>query len=333
MIIMTTENTTTFVPQMQIPRFQLDRRPGRSRLKTKCPKCGRDRCFTLYIDVKTGQPVGQEFGRCDHERKCGYDNRPTGKDIGDRELFISNNEARKGFQYPVSPEIANCIPYPEWAKFVNPGESNTLFKFLSMLWPEYLVKEVFRRFNIGTMDVYGWKGCSVFWQVDKNFVCRSAKVMEYEIKEEDGKPVDVKRVKGEDFAHVTYYHALKGADYVFKQCLFGEHLLNFYPDNTTVNLVEAEKTAVIATLNKPGMLFVATGGLKNFRPEVMGVLRGRKVVAYPDKGGAFDTWVNTINQKLPGYKITVSNILQDMDELNDGDDFADLIIKRKIKEL
>ena len=45
-----------------VPRFQLDRRPGRSRLKLTCPACGKSRCLTPYIDVATGQVVGNEFG-------------------------------------------------------------------------------------------------------------------------------------------------------------------------------------------------------------------------------------------------------------------------------
>ena len=43
-----------------VPRFQLDRRPGRSRLKLTCPACGKSRCLTPYIDVATGQVVGNE---------------------------------------------------------------------------------------------------------------------------------------------------------------------------------------------------------------------------------------------------------------------------------
>lgn len=324
-----------FVQQGQVARFQLDRRPGRSRLKMKCPSCGKERCLTPYIDVKTGEPVGDQFGRCDHERTCGYDNRPTGRDVGDKELWVSNNDCHKAFRIPNKPDVANFIPYEEFAKTINPkGDNNTLFQFLSFLWGNDRVSDIFRRYNIGSMDLWGWRGCSIFWQMDKDFICRTGKIMEFYIKtDEKQRWIDVKRVKGDDYSHVTFYHSLKGRDFIFKQCLFGEHLLNFYPEDKVVNIVEAEKTAIICAINKPNELFLATGGLQNFRPEVMSVLRGRKINAFPDKGDANRIWKEKIYKSLPGLKITVSDYLQGLDDLNDGDDIADLIIKNKVKAL
>lgn len=318
---------------MDIPRFQLDRRPGRSRLKLRCPKCGKERCLTPYVDVTTGQPVGDEFGRCDHERKCGYDNRPKGKDIGDRELWVSNNEARKDFKYPQNPDVINYIPMDDVLKTVYPDVRNVMFEFLSIYFNPELVESIFRRYYVGTMDIWKWKGCPVFWQIGKDYICRTGKVMEYYIKRgENCIPIDVKRVKeGEnEFPHVTFYHSLKGTDYLLRQCLFGEHLLNHFPENETVNVVESEKTAIICSINKPKKLFLATGGLQNLRPEVMGVLKGRKIIMHPDKGSAFDVWEDKVKKNLPYYNIKVSDYLQNNKELEDGEDIADLIIKRAV---
>lgn len=315
-----------------VPRFQLDRRPGRSRLKARCPQCGKDRCLTLYVDVTTGQPVGDIFGRCDHERKCGYDKRPTGKDVGDKELWVSGNDCYKAFRPRENPSLINYIPFAEIAPTINPGMNNTMFNFLSSLWDRNLVSDVFRRYYVGTMDLWTWKGCSVFWQIDKEFMCRTGKIMEYCIKKDDnGNYADIKRVK-DDFPHVTFYHALKGQDFVFKQCLFGEHLLNYCPQNKRINLVEAEKTAIICSINKPNEIFLATGGLQNMRPEVMFPLLGRKVTAFPDKGEAFNTWKEKIGSNLRGYNITVSDYLQNVDYVEDGGDLADMIIINKLKE-
>lgn len=315
-----------------VPRFQLDRRPGRSRLKARCPQCGKDHCLTLYVDVTTGQPVGDIFGRCDHERKCGYDKRPTGKDVGDKELWVSGNDCYKAFRPRENPGLINYIPFSEIAPTINPGMNNTMFNFLSSLWDRNLVSDVFRRYYVGTMDLWTWKGCSVFWQIDKEFMCRTGKIMEYYIKKDDnGNYADIKRVK-DDFPHVTFYHALKGQDFVFKQCLFGEHLLNYCPQNKRINLVEAEKTAIICSINKPNEIFLATGGLQNMRPEVMSPLLGRKVTAFPDKGEAFNTWKEKIGSNLRGYNITVSDYLQNVDYVEDGGDLADMIIINKLKE-
>ena len=316
----------------QVPRFQLDRRPGRSRLKLKCPQCGGERCLTPYIDTKTGQPVGDIFGRCDHERRCGYDKRPTGKDVGDRELWISGNECYKAFRPPAQPNVINYINQLEVSKTVNPDYNNTMFRFLSTLWDPYLVSDVFRKYYVGTMDLWGWKGCSIFWQMDINYVCRTGKIMEYYIKKDElGMDCDIKRVK-DDYPHVMFYHSLKGTDFLFKQCLFGEHLLNHFPKEKRINLVEAEKTAIICAINRPDKLFLATGGLQNMRPEVIRVLAGRDITVYPDKGEAFNVWKQKIERDLPGFRIKVSDCLQNIGDIEDGGDLADLIIKNRINE-
>lgn len=109
-----------------VPRFQLDRRPGRSRLKLTCPACGKSRCLTPYIDVATGQVVGNEFGRCDHERTCGYDKRPTGKDVGDKDLWISGNKCIRAYRPPVNPDVVNYIPFSEFERTVVPDDRNTV---------------------------------------------------------------------------------------------------------------------------------------------------------------------------------------------------------------
>lgn len=317
-----------------VPRFQLDRRQGRSRFKMRCPQCGKERCLTPYVDAVTGQPIGPEFGRCDHERKCGYDNRPKGKDVADKELWVSNNDVKKDFKYPVNPDITNFVPMSEVLMSVNPASNNTMYDFLTIIFPPSEVRDIFRRYFVGTMNLWKWVGCSVFWQIDTSFTCRTGKIMEYYIKKDgDGNPVNVKRVKeGEnEFPHVTYYHSLHGKDYQLRQCLFGEHLLNFATPEQTINIVESEKTAIICAIEKPNELFLATGGLQNFRQEVMNVLRGRKVVAHPDKGEAFNIWQEKIAKNLPYMNIKVSDYLQKVDSLEDGDDIADLIIKRKLK--
>ena len=265
----------------QVPRFQLDRRPGRSRLKARCPKCGKERCFTLYVDTKTGQPVGNEFGRCDHERRCGYDNRPTGKDVGDRELWISNNDVLKAFQISPNNDVTNFIEMKDVLETINPNESNTLFRFLSALWDRNFVESVFRKYMVGTKDLWSWTGSSVFWQIDKNFVCRTGKIMDYEIKEENGIMVDVKRVKDNDYPHVMFFHALNSQDYSLRQCLFGEHLLPRQPD-TTVCVVEGEKTAVICAMEMPQYIWLSCGGCQGLAQARCASLAGRRIMVFPD---------------------------------------------------
>ena len=76
-------------------------------------------------------------------------------------------------------------------------------------------------------------------------------------------------------------------DWELTLCLFGEHLLNEYPDRK-VALVESEKTAIICAAIMPRFIWLATGG-KTQLGDKLEVLRGREVVAFPDID-AYDTW-------------------------------------------
>ena len=53
----------------------------------RCPNCGRPLCFTPYVDENDAPVDVERYGRCDHERSCGYNlyppyepNRQGGKD-------------------------------------------------------------------------------------------------------------------------------------------------------------------------------------------------------------------------------------------------------------
>lgn len=48
-----------------VHRYELDH--SKPRRKMTCPQCGKDKCFTPYVDVTTGQIVGEQFGICDHK--------------------------------------------------------------------------------------------------------------------------------------------------------------------------------------------------------------------------------------------------------------------------
>lgn len=48
-----------------VHRYELDH--SKPRRKLTCPQCGKDKCFTPYVDVTTGQIVGEQFGMCDHK--------------------------------------------------------------------------------------------------------------------------------------------------------------------------------------------------------------------------------------------------------------------------
>src|SRR5690606_24305122 len=70
-------------------------------------------------------------------------------------------------------------------------------------------------------------------------------------------------------------------------CLFGEHLLQKYPENP-IALVEAPKTAIYGTLyfgfpeDRKALLWLAVFNLSSLNLERCKVLSGRKVILFPD---------------------------------------------------
>ena len=90
-----------------------------------------------------------------------------------------------------------------------------------------------------------------------------------------------------------------------------------YADNTdlAVAVVESEKTAVIMSELYRDYLWMAAGGLFELTPEKLFVLRGRKVVIFPDtdpEGEAFKRWYGVARKAewLLGQKIFVSPLLE-----------------------
>lgn len=79
-----------------VHRYELDH--SKPRRKLTCPQCGKDKCFTPYVDVTTGQIVGEQFGVCDHKNKCGYFKYPTGSELGNNDLFYRFKQSIKEVQ-------------------------------------------------------------------------------------------------------------------------------------------------------------------------------------------------------------------------------------------
>jgi hypothetical protein len=114
------------------------------------------------------------------------------------------------------------------------------------------------------------------------------------------------------------------------KCLFGEHLLNQFPEKT-VAIVESEKTAIIASLFFPNFIWMATGGISNLSYNKLKALIGRSIVLFPDLC-AHEKWINIIQPLEKLFKITVSDYLEKnatpQDKL-DKYDLADYLLSFK----
>lgn len=287
--------------------YSLQKYAGPSSRHT-CPACGRPRCFTRYVD-EDGNELAPSVGKCDHTGSCNYHKTPA-------EFFREHPELKPGpdwryqkvdwleyarhsrldrespdFKKPKTLPVATCFIPPDIVlRSVKPGRNSDLVEFLLTILDPVVVEDLVNDYQLGVTS----KGDVIFFQLDINGSCRTGKIMKYN-------PETGHRIKDENCpGRINWVHSLMKSsgqlpqDWQLTQCLFGEHLLRQYP-NKVVALVESEKTAVICAGLMPRFLWLATGG-KSMINERLLILKGRKVVAFPDIDG-YDEW----QRKLADY--------------------------------
>ena len=264
-----------------------------------------------YVDTNTGDYLPQHIGRCDREVKCQYHNKPDSSNFTDTDIFI-----------PQTPKKAEPSSYMERVlldKSVTKGMQSNLTQWLLTLFDTETVSKLVETYNLGLSKK--WVGSTVFWQVDTSGNIRTGKVMLYD---KTGH-----RVK-KPYSHVNWVHSLIGLDkYNLKQCFFGEHLISERPD-ATVAIVESEKTAVIASVFIPEMIWIATGGKNGCRwsdSTFNNVLQDRRVLLFPDLGCHAD-WTEKA-KLLNCDNVIISDLLEENateEERKDGLDLADYFV-------
>jgi len=203
------------------------------------------------------------------------------------------------------------------------GHSSTFARWMAERFGADLAADAVNRYRLGASKY--WEGANVFWQVDTSGRIRGGKVMQYDA---TGHRVKVPTNR------VTWVHSvLKLEGYNLRQCFFGEHLLPDRPADP-VAIVESEKTAIVASIYLPRMVWIATGGKNGCRwkteATVTSVLKGRKVVLFPDLG-AFTEWQGMAERiARTGAQVTVNALLEKNateDERANGLDLADYLLR------
>ena len=295
-----------------------------------CPACGEKRCFTRYVD-ENGDWLDEAVGRCNHESRCGYHYTP-------RQFFEDHPSARPDwkenfFRIPQQ-TIKKTVKKQLWTigadivkSTVNPAIESDFIAFLTGLIGRKNTGKIVKEYHIGvtkSKDV-------IFYQLDTEGRCRTGKIMKYD--RQTGHRVKDEKVGGK----ITWVHAVlrQSADPLLRlpdgweltQCLFGEHLLRQHPFKP-VALVESEKTAVICSAFWPEYIWLATGGKSQLNDRLQ-VLRGRKVVAFPDVDGYLE-WKEKLS-RVRGLDIVVSDVLEKEATFEDRAnhvDIADLLIRQ-----
>lgn len=228
---------------------------------------------------------------------------------------------------------------------------NTLMDYLYTKASKERVDETFRRYRIGSTP----KREVIYWQIDRRERVRAGKVMTY--------GPDGHRVKSRG---ANWVHAKLNMEQLAHQCLFGEHLLDdptltsgttcqackvyqaCQPNTVkkrrrkqrsknihtrTIALVESEKTALFLTVKYPNIIWLATGGMKNFKHEMLWPLIGYDVIVLPD-ADALNEWsrkMETLNIEY-AYNLVIPNwylTLCTPEAQEKKWDFADMVLREE----
>ncbi|SHI71256.1 DUF6371 domain-containing protein [Flavobacterium terrae] len=281
-------------------KYSLDK----SSKKFICPNCGKRR-FVRYINKITSDYLEETYGRCDRETSCGYHNSPKQNEC----ITIFNIETINLIPDFIDPLLVK----QSLKKYCN----NNFAKFLYKHFAKDEVENCIAKYNIGTSK--HWEGATVFWQINQTQKVHTGKIILFD--ENTGKRVKI------PFPHINWVHKKINKDkFNLKQCLFGLHLVKTRVANllqTSIAIVESEKTAIIMSLFIPEYLWMATGSKQNLKLQLLEPIKKENIVVYPDKGEFADWNKKVIELQKQGFKIKCSSIVENS-EFETGIDLADI---------
>lgn len=196
-----------------------------------------------------------------------------------------------------------------------------LSQFLKTKFEESEVNDTLKKYKCHSTNLF-WNNSTCFLQVDQNSNIRAGKVMLYS--KDNGK-----RVK-QPYPHINWLHnsIRKDQEFNLNQCLFGLHLLNDHDIEKPIAIVESEKTAVIMAMISKKSIWMACGSKTAINEKMLNPLKARNIILYADKGSAGDWEEKAMQLNSQGFNIHVSRLLENKDDLELGDDIADLYLNR-----
>lgn len=296
--------------------------------KTTCPECGQKKTFRLYFDGNSGKPINSKVGICDRLIKCGYHYPPKQyfQEHPEKTERKNDNQHRQPLtKYHNSPkpsEPHDTIPFSYVEK--SASYQSNFVRFLCEIMTEEQIRWIGDEYALGATK----NKEVIFWQIDTKGKVRTGKIMQYN-------PETGKRIKHQTGAINWVHNELKKSkelpeDYNLKQCFFGEHLLKIYPDKT-IGIVESEKSACIASVLFPDLVWLSAGNIHGISVEKCKILKGGNVILFPDLK-ANEIWSAKAVEISKHCKcnIKVSFLLEEIatdTEKDKGLDIADYLIE------
>jgi hypothetical protein len=303
-----------------------------------CPACDSRHCFVRYVG-DDGNYLSDDVGRCNRESKCGYHKKPK-EFFADNPTFqksvkVRAEKSRQGSNQYTEPSFGmnhtevqkpksfDVIPPEHLKATLGNYDRNNFVQFLFNLFPDCAeeIQAVLKMYFVGTYEDY-----TCFPSIDRlNRVCR-AKLIRFN-------RATGKRLKGDcDTSSLPAKLKLK-KDFQYKQIFFGEHLLSKFP-NKPVAVVEAEKTAIVASLCFPEFVWLACNSKTWLKAERIKRLGNRQVILYPDADG-FNLWQSiAADAQRQGLEVKVSSLIENFassEQKQNQYDLADYLIEQQIE--
>ena len=294
--------------------YNIHRNPielDRSSKKFICPSCGKRR-FVRYFNSETNDYLPDYLGRCDRDEGCGYFEKPVYESTKNKRYPSLKKNTKPTTSHATKP--TKPIDKAKFIQSVQAYQQNSFYRFLKDQFGEATAVKLVERYFIGS----GRKGSTVFWYLDKGKQIRTGKIMHYLPDGHRNKAINQnwvhKKLAGQSQPITT---------------LFGEHLLHEAKDST-VAIVESEKTAIVCSIFFPEYIWLASGGLTFLNASKCLRLKGYKLVLFPDHSEpARSKWQQVARElRKAGVQARMSDYLS---ELNDGSDLADVLLKKVVK--
>lgn len=270
-----------------------------------CPRCD-NRSFVRYINNETNTYLNDKVGRCDHQDGCGYHYTP--KEYH-RDNNITDNIDNYNYNTTYS-QTRTAVPCTTGTNSTNQEQIDSIpFQYIEQAAKtrnSTLIEYFFNLFDWKTIcnavDKY-FIGCTknravVYPQIGADGKVRTAKIQYYN-------PETGKRIKDQPYS-IGWVHrklinkGLLSKDFQLKMCLFGEHIIRSERyKNMPVGIVESEKSALIASVCIPKIIWMAAGAKDWLNIDKLKPLKDRKVILYPDTsatGDAFNRWSKIVKE-------------------------------------
>ena len=316
-----------------------------------CPQCGGTKEYTRYLDPQTGKHLPFEYGKCNRENSCDYHLNPYtdgyAKRVGANEIGDSSKPVQApGKKIPPKPKpILKRVFFPLEVlnKSLTHYENNMFVSYLLRLFGEEQTTALIERFYIGTSK--HWQGATVFWLIDELNRIAGGQVILFD---EDGHTKKVEYANGRKKRFNSWVHTALKAGYEKQEkplpdwlqtyikhspkfpCLFGLPQLRQESLTKHIAIVEAAKTAVIATGYLPQYIWLSVGSLSYLNADRLQTLKGRNITLFPDKGG-YEKWNDKIESFSQFANVTISDLLEKK-EVEAGADLADYLTRYNVEE-